>query len=85
MKEYNIKVYYVKGCKVNISYIFSGYVLNVDDEPIIDSIKRKLARPNLLCEVTNEGFDYDIANLYSIPLSELSLGDLLLLFGKISV
>jgi hypothetical protein len=81
--NYNIKVYYVKACKVNIKQIFSGFVLNVNEEPIIDSIKRKVGKKNLLCEVTNEGFDYDIVNLYQVPLTELSLGDLLLLDGKI--
>ena len=80
---YDIKVYYIKGCKVSATYIFSGFVLNVDDESIIDSIKRKVGKSPLLCELTNEGFDYDIANLYQVPLSELSLGDLLLLDGKL--
>jgi hypothetical protein len=79
----NIKIYYVKGCKVNIKTIFSGYIININDEPIIDSIKRKVQYKPLLCELTNEGFDYDLVNIYSIPLNELSLGDLLLILGKV--
>ena len=80
--NYDIKVYYVKGCKVSATYIFSGFVLNVNEEPITDSIKRKVGN-RLLCELTNEGFEYDVVNLYQVPLSQLSLGDLLLLDGKI--
>ena len=79
---YDIKVYYVKGCKVSATYIFNGFVLNVNDEPITDSIKRKVGN-KLLCELTNEGFDYDVVNLYQVPMSQLSLGDILLLDGKI--
>ena len=81
--NHTITVYYVKGCKVSAKYIFNGFVLNVDEEPITDSIKRKVGSSKLLCELTNEGFDYDIANLYQIPMTELSLGDILLLDGKI--
>ena len=81
-KNYDIKVYYVKGCKVSSTYIFSGFVLNVNDEPITDSIKRKVGN-KLLCELTNEGFEYDVVNLYQVPLNQLSLGDILLLDGKI--
>ena len=79
--NYDIKVYYVKGCKVSGTYIFNGFVLNVDDEPIIDSIKRKVDKLNLLCELTNEGFDYNTVSLYQVPMTELSLGDILLLDG----
>jgi len=82
---YDIKVYHVKNCKVSNKYDFTGCVLNVDDEPIIESIKRKLGLKGhmLLCEMTNEGFDYDIVDLFKVPLSELSLGDILLLDSKI--
>ena len=83
MKNYDIKVYYVMGCKVSVRYIFNGYVLNVNNEPIIDSIKGKVGEKNLLCELTNEGFEYNAVNLYQVPINELSLGDLLLLDGKI--
>ena len=37
----------------------------VDDETIVKSIKRKLGVESLLCEITNEGFDYDKVNVYS--------------------
>lgn len=80
----NMKVYYVKGCKITNKFIFSGYVMNVNDEPIITSIKRKFGMNNILCELTNEGFDYDQANIYSVPLTELSLGDFLLITGIIN-
>ena len=76
----DIKIYHVKGCKISKTFIFNGYVLNINGEPIIDSIKRKCGK-TLLCELTNEGFDYDIANIYAVPLTELSVGDLLLLTG----
>ena len=82
MPKLNIKAYYVKGCKIDYKTIFSGYVLNVDDEPIIDSIKRKVAKDNLLCELTNEGFDYDYVNITTIPLTELTVGDYLLISGN---
>ena len=71
--------YYVKGCKISRTEMFSGYILNKDDEPIIESIKRRLGVDNLLCELTNEGFEYDKVNVYSIPLTELCLGDYLML------
>lgn len=74
-----IKGCYVKGCKIDYKTIFTGYVLNVDDEPIIDSIKRKVVKDNLLCELTNEGFDYNYVPLTTIPLSELTVGDYLLI------
>lgn len=77
-----IKGYYVKGCKIDAKTIFSGYVLNVDDEPIIDSIKRKVVKDNLLCELTNEGFDYDYVAVATIPLTELTVGDYLLISGQ---
>lgn len=79
-----IKAYYVKGCKIDYKTIFTGYVLNIDDEPIIDSIKRKVATENpLLCELTNEGFDYDYVKLTTIPLTELTVGDYLIISGVI--
>ena len=72
-----IKAYYVKGCKLSPKCIFTGYVLNVDDEPIIDSIKRKTGYTNtVLCEVTNEGFEYDAVSIHTVPITELSVGDL---------
>lgn len=81
----NIKAYYVNGCKVDRRTIFSGYVLNVDNEPITDSIKRKVGVSKLLCELTNEGFDYNSVQIYTVPLTELSLGDILLITGNYSV
>ena len=81
--SYNIKAYFVKGCKLSPKSIFSGYVLNIDDESIIDSIKRKTGYKSLLCEVSGEGFDYDPVPLYSIPASDLSLGDLMLITGNL--
>lgn len=80
--KYTIKAYYVKGCKVSRVKIFTGYVLNIDNEPIIDSIKRKVGEKNLLCEITNEGFDYDFVELYSVPVTELSLGDIMIITGN---
>ena len=81
-KTNNVKAYYVKGCKVDAKTIFSGYVLNVDDEPITESIKRKIGVKNLLCELTNEGFDYEYTNLLAIPLSELTVGDYFIISGN---
>lgn len=77
-----LKAYYVKGCKVSTKNIFSGYVLNVNDEPIINSIKRKVGVKKLLCEITNEGFDYNPVDTYSVPVTELSLGDILIISGN---
>jgi hypothetical protein len=80
------KFYYVTNCKVSKTEVWSGYVMNINDEPIIDSIKRKLGRDSLLCELTNEGFDYNqIKSIYSIPLKELCLGDMMVLSGKFSI
>ena len=83
MTNKNIKAYYIKGCKIDYKTIFSGYVLNVNDEDIIDSIKRKVAKEKLLCELTNEGFDYDYVKITTIPLTELTLGDYLLISGQV--
>ena len=77
-----IAAYYVKRCKLSYKDIFSGYVLNLDDESIIDSIKRKTGYKTLLCETTNEGFDYDQVNIYSIPITELSVGDFMIITGQ---
>ena len=79
-----VTAYYVKGCKLTHKNIFSGYVLNINNEPIIDSIKRKTGykSKSLLCELTNEGFDYDEVDMYSIPVTELSFGDLLIATGN---
>ena len=78
-----IKAYYVKGCKISYKEIFNGYVLNIDNEPIIDSIKRKVAKDNLLCELTSEGFDYDLVQITTIPLTELTVGDYLIISGQV--
>ena len=48
--NYKVQVYYVKGCKIDNKTIFSGYVLNVDDESIIDSIKRKIGYKDKIYE-----------------------------------
>ena len=85
MGRSRIKAFYVKGCKLTPKRIFNGYVLNVDNEPIIDSIKRKVGMRALICEVSNEGFNYDNADIYSIPVTELTLGDILLITGNYSV
>ena len=82
MANKNIKAYYVKGCKIDSKTIFNGYVLNIDNEDIIESIKRKVAKNSLLCELTNEGFDYDYVNIRTIPLTELTVGDYLIISGK---
>lgn len=76
-----VAAYYVKGCKLSHKDIFSGYVLNLDDESIIDSIKRKTGYDHLLCETTNEGFDYDKVNMYTVPITELSVGELAIITG----
>ena len=81
-KTCNVQAYYVKGCKIDNKTIFSGYVLNINDEPIIDSIKRKVGMRNLLCEISNEGFDYDVVDIFSIPVTELTLGDIMIILGK---
>ena len=80
-----VKAYKVKNCKVSNKKLFSGYVLNVDDENIIKSIKRKLGVESLLCEITNEGFDYDKVNIYSVPMTEMTLGDFMLINGDKSI
>ena len=80
--KYNVKAYYVKGCKVDNKTIFSGYVLNINNEPIIDTIKRKVGKKTLLCEISNESFEYDPALIYSIPITELSLGDIMIVTGN---
>ncbi len=79
---YSVKSYYIRGCKVDNKAIFNGYVFNIDDEPITESIKRKLNVNSLLCEITNEGFEYDPVDMYSIPFTELTIGDFMLLLGK---
>ena len=72
-----ISAYYVKGCKLDNKNIYNGYVLNIDDEHILDSIKRKTGYKDksLLCELTNEGFDYDKVSIDTVPITELSIGD----------
>lgn len=78
----NIQGYYVKGCKIDRKTIFSGYVLNINDESIIDSIKRKVGYDELLCELTNEGFDYDKVSTFSIPMTGLTVGDIMIITGQ---
>lgn len=78
----NVQGYYVKGCKIDYKTIFSGYVLNIHNESIIDSIKRKVGRNELLCELTNEGFDYDEVSVFSIPIKELTVGDIMIINGR---
>lgn len=82
MDNCNVKAYYIKGCKLNAKSIFTGYVLNINDEPITESIKRKFGYKSLLCEITNEGFEYDLVPMYSIPVRELTLGDIMLVTGN---
>lgn len=80
-KSKMIRAYHVKGCKVDAKTIFTGYVLRIDEEPIIESIKRKVGVKNLLCEMTNEGFDYDYVDILTVPLRELTLGDYFIISG----
>lgn len=80
--NYVVNAYYVKGCKLDAKNIFSGYVLNINKEPITESIKRKTGYKSLLCELTNEGFDYNSVTLYSIPVTELTAGDIMLITGN---
>lgn len=80
-----VKAYFVTGCKVSHTEIFTGYVLNVNNESITESIKKKLGCKKLLCEETNEGFEYDKIDIRSVPVTELSLGDLLLVFGRYDI
>jgi hypothetical protein len=83
--KYDVTAYYVKGCKVDKKTIFTGYVLCINNEDIIDSIKRKVGRNSLLCEMTNEGFEYDMVNTYSIPMTELTLGDVVIITGNYNI
>ena len=78
-----LSAYYIKGCKISRTSIFSGYIINIDNEPILDSIKRRLGMGSnkFLCEITNEGFEYDKVNIYTVPITELCLGDFLLITG----
>jgi len=78
----SVSIYKITGCKVKSDYIFDGYVLRVNDEDITKSIRRKLDMGALLCEITNEGFEYNIASLFSVPITELSIGELLVIFGN---
>ena len=82
MDNCKVKAYYIKGCKLSPKSIFSGYVLNINDEPIIESIKRKTGCKVLTCEITNEGFEYDVVPMYSIPMKELTLGDIMVVTGN---
>ena len=80
-----VKAYFVTGCKVSRTEIFTGYVLNIDNEPITESIKKKIGNKKLLCEETNEGFEYNKVDIRSVPVTGLSLGDLLLVFGRYDI
>lgn len=85
-EKIRVKIYKVKGCKTTRGLIFNGYVCNINDEPIINSIRRKTGLDKLFCELTNEGFEYDeVTNPYSIPMSMLTLGDFMLINNNILI
>lgn len=74
-----IKAYKVYNCKVSKTELWSGVVLKEEKETIIDAIKRRLCRETLLCEITNEGFDYDEIYFNEITLNDISIADYLLI------
>lgn len=74
-----IKAYRVHNCKVSKTELWSGVVLKEEKETIIDAIKRRLCKEKLLCEITNEGFDYDEIYFNEITLNDISIADYLLI------
>lgn len=74
-----IKAYRVSGCKVSRTELWSGIVIKEEKETIIDAIKRRLGKETLLCELTNEGFDYDEIYFNEITLNDISVADYLLI------
>lgn len=79
---HNIKAYNIRNCKISRFTIFSGVVLNINEEPIIDSVKRKVGLDKLFCETINEEIRYSEISLFSVSVSELTIGDLLLITGN---
>lgn len=74
-----IKAYKIYNCKVSKTELWSGVVLKEEKETIIDAIKRRLCKEKLLCEITNEGFDYDEIYFNEITLNDISIADYLLI------
>lgn len=79
----NLDFFNVRGCKVTSDMVFNGVVLRVGDEDIIISIKRHLGiKGKLMCELTGETFGVNKADVYSVKLQDLVVGDLMVLFGN---
>lgn len=79
----NLDFFNVRGCKVTSDMVFDGVVLRVGEENIIDSIKRHLGiKGKLMCELTGETFGIDKADVYSVKLKDLVVGDLMVLLGN---
>lgn len=74
-----LRAYKVKGCKVSRTELWSGVVIKEEKETIIDAIKRRLCRKVVLCELTNEGFDYEEMSFNEITLNDISITDYLLI------
>lgn len=79
----NLDFFNVRGCKVTSDMVFNGVVLRVGDEDIIISIKRHLGiKGKLMCELTGETFGVNKADVYSVKLQDLVVGDLMVLLGN---
>lgn len=74
-----LRAYRVSGCKVSRTELWNGVVIKEEKETIIDAIKRRLCKEALLCEMTNEGFDYDEIYFNEITLNDISIADYLLI------
>lgn len=74
-----LRAYRVSGCKVSRTELWNGIVIKEEKETIIDAIKRRLCKETLLCEITNEGFDYDEIYFNEITLNDISIADYLLI------
>lgn len=74
-----LRAYRVIGCKVSYTELWNGIIIKEEKETIIDAIKRRLCKETLLCEITNEGFDYDEIYFNEITLNDISIADCLLI------
>lgn len=78
-KKMKLRAYRVSGCKVSRTELWNGVVIKEEKETIIDAIKRRLCKETLLCEITNEGFDYDEVYFNEITLNDISMADFILI------
>lgn len=78
-----VEAYRVTNCKVAYDRLWSGIVIKKENEEITDAIKRRLGTKGLLCELTNEGFDYDLIPFNTITLQDISIIDYLYITQKV--